>query len=253
MRTCKYIENPTWKTVKQGVNKEFIIDEYTMTKTHSKFFTFITSNNYYKCQKDLRNDCVIRFHEVYGKFDFVAKVYFDENNESTLKENFINKLLKSGAISAKKNLEFRRIKSQHIFQDNDFEPDTYNDCKELNYDKLHIISAFIELKKHDETCITPSELLDNIPPKLGDNELASDLIYKAYITDQNSILLYLNIDCRHIRKLNSFTTALDGIVDKEKYVKTTYISTKDQVNNKVIRKIFKPNQSSNGLGRNKGL
>lgn len=232
MEECKYQNTPHWKLIRSStseIKQKFIQESYFPKSDYSKYFIFIASKHYDTCcEKLLSSNSVVKFNEVFGRYDFIAKAYFKQESEIDL---FNEILLSDNTVHSEKNIIFNKVKAQYEYVNGNFKKLNNNRvCEEYDTDELHIINAFVELKKMKYSKTNREDLLKSMPRVLQDKDLSKEIIYKVYFINDDSILFFLNIDCKNIRKLNTFTTAIDQLVDKKKYLKTTYISTKDHIN-----------------------
>lgn len=236
--SCSFVDKPSWYSIKEF--NEYAAKEYLPKKEFEKYFIFISSLKYKECLRflSLNKDCIIRFHEIFGKYDFLAKAY--QKNEDEKKIDKLNKQLISKRIIRPHNsVVYKKVCQQFKYKNDTFinEELIQKNCFELDADRLHFINAFITLKKKEKSNIEPDQLLtliSNIP----DKKLATELIYKVYLLESDILIFHLNIDCRNIRRLNQFTIVIDQVADDNKYQKTTYISTNDHVNHKAIDTLF---------------
>lgn len=241
---CSFIDRPLWNLIdstKEG--KPYFTKKYFTKKgEYEKFFIFISSVKYNECINilGLNKNCVIRFHEIFGKYDFLVKAY-QRIDESSIKD-LNDRLKKKGII--RNEILYKKVCRQYKYQeDNGFESETIigKSCKEMNADEFNFINAFITLKKKKRSELEPEQFL-TIVSNSAAKQLAPKLIYKVYLLETDMLIFHLNVGCRDIRNLNQFTSHLDKIVDDNDYQKTTYISTNDHINSEAIKTLFSKNE-----------
>ncbi len=249
---CKYIETPSWRdslynNLEHDITSKYIREKYYLEKKYTEYFIFITSSKYDKCFKTLtlNNESIVNIHEVFGKYDFIVRAFFNKaefiNEEKAFKDILLKPTKK--CIANEKSIIFNEVIKEYSFDSTKmkFTLIAPNDeYKELNINRLNLINAFIVLNKkcnnRKKESIEPEDLLTLMPTKFS-SETPSELIYKVYLTDNQSLIFYLNVNCRYLGKLNEFTTSIDKVVDDNGYQKTTYISTHDNVRSETIDRI----------------
>jgi len=217
----------------------------------------ITTEKYNESHSYLeKNNSTAIIHEIYGKYDFWAEVFFStETNNGGDAYSEIKKYEENHSRQINSTGEACFYQVLEIFKYNrskgGFDLERSDDLEEYNFGMRNMINAFILLEKRKTEApqagpsLTPKEILDSIGNRLDAG--CRQFVFRAYVmkkedardtnieNEHQSLMLYLNIDCKDIGKLNAFTTEIDKIVDANIYEKTTLISTKKTRNNEAIK------------------
>lgn len=257
---CDFVEKNNWRH-----EKEFDY-QYIPSEKYKLFFCLIRAQNYKFCRNKLKQEkkYLVKFYEVYGKHDFIAKIFFKKTGYRQQLNAFQESI--SGMnppIVLPEDFECYEVVEEYIynFEEKKIEKKTHTEHQELPIQKLNMFNVFILLKRKSDG-MKPSDLLTEIERLESDH--LQNFIYRIYILRQipsNSeyLLLYMNVDCKKINKLNPFSTLIDFIVDGNGYTKTSLISTTRVIKKDVIMKIRKPNiienrknvKSTLGIGSDK--
>lgn len=241
-----------WRSVKSGKNVGDAISKmYLPSDKYDKYFVFISSNKYDKCSNCLdKLPCVVKYHELYGKYDFLVKAYLELNSPNEHIERMKDSLFRCGAISSKKNIErdvvFVKVENQFSYFNRELTGQEINsDCVELDEDRFNMISAFVEIafskRKSKEHNI---DLMQSIF-RTFNSDIANELVSKVYYLNNGSALWALNINCQNIRNLINLTTFIDAKIDSHRGVtKTTFISPRSKIIGSHIDSLFPPKKSA---------
>jgi hypothetical protein len=239
------LEDKNFQTWTTEWDQDIDFSEYTIPKNYTAFYVFISALDYLQCRDNLMKteEYNAKFYEIYGTSDFLTKEYRPNSSFEELNDFYTFKVLPDKTVPEKKsivdNIEYYKILETYIFNKNCFEKKIDFEKKEFNIDKRNMINAFILLNKKNEDGIDPPVLL-----KFFSNDIDSDLlrtfVFRVYTMEnkdqQKKIMLYLNVDCGQLTRLNKLTTQIDHIVDDHNYEKTTLISTKKHFNDQISTK-----------------
>jgi hypothetical protein len=245
---CPSEDIRTWTA---GWKQEIDFQEYTIPENYTMFYAFILASNYKKCNDNLtiqKTDNLrtpkfnAKFYEVYGKSDFLVKVFSKDSSFENVIDYYNTEVLpkKSNIVT---QIDFYKVLETYTYNNNkrDFERKTDSEKKEFNIEQRNMINAFILLNEKTKKgskngyreAIKTSEMLTLFARKIP-SYLLQAFIFRVYIMEDEHkhkrIMLYLNVDCSLLYRLNDLTTRIDDIVDYNGYEKTTLISTKKNHN-----------------------